>query len=425
MNALTLRRRLLSGSPFLAKRLALAALCVITVTNATRAQETLPEDLTPDLQPTSERLISDRDATPPADGLLQSTALPTRATVINGDFVFASPGHSAYARDIRLSDNFGGLRFYGTNSLTASPDGPAIQFFGNNASSFGGQLFLDSGALNSAALIFRTAGTGGTITERMRIGSNGNVSIGTTSTSTARLSVISASGNAINAFSPNITSITGTSTTSRGVAGFSTSGIGVVGNSLSGIGVRGSTNSTAGLAGQFDGNVQILGNLTKSSGSFKIDHPLDPENKYLSHSFVESPDMMNIYNGIVTLDARGRAVVAMPEWFDALNRDFRYQLTAIGAPSPGLHVAAEMQGNEFKIAGGKRGMKVSWQVTGVRRDAYANAHRVPVEEDKPAKERGTYLNPEAFGQPKKRGLAQTPHPGEPLQAAEGRESELR
>lgn len=87
-----------------------------------------------------------------------------------------------------------------------------------------------------------------------------------------------------------------------------------------------------------------------------------------------------------------------------MNKDFRYQLTAIGRPGPDLHVAEEIKGNQVKIAGGKLGMKVSWQVTGVRQDAYAPANRVPVEEDKPAQERGTYLNPEAFGQPQQRGL---------------------
>ena len=78
------------------------------------------------------------------------------------------------------------------------------------------------------------------------------------------------------------------------------------------------------------GNVDILGTLSKGGGSFKIDHPLDPANKYLYHSFVESPDMMNIYNGNITTDASGEAVVELPEWFETLNRDFRYQLTVIG-----------------------------------------------------------------------------------------------
>jgi hypothetical protein len=105
----------------------------------------------------------------------------------------------------------------------------------------------------------------------------------------------------------------------------------------------------------------------------------------------------------------------MPAWFDALNKDFRYQLTALGAPA-NLFVAAEIKGNTFRIAGGRPGMKVSWQVTGVRQDAYAEQHRVRVEEDKPAAERGTYLHPEAFGQPKEKGVnharhsASTPQP---------------
>ena len=156
-------------------------------------------------------------------------------------------------------------------------------------------------------------------------------------------------------------------------------------------------NTAGGSAAQFQGNVSITGTLTKGGGSFKIDDPIDPANKYLSHSFVESPDMMNIYNGIVTLDAHGSAVVTMPEWFDALNRDFRYTLTAIGTPAPKLYIAQKMQGNQFRIAGGKKGQEISWMVTGIRQDAWANAHRIPNEEAKPANEQGKYLHPELFG----------------------------
>jgi hypothetical protein len=157
-------------------------------------------------------------------------------------------------------------------------------------------------------------------------------------------------------------------------------------------------------AGYFSGNVNVTGNLSKGGGSFKIDHPLDPENKYLYHSFVESPDMMNVYNGNVELDRAGEAWITMPEWFDTLNRDFRYQLTAIGAPGPNLYVAEEMQDNQFKIAGGSAGMKVSWQVTGIRQDRWAEANRIPVEEWKSADERGRYLHPAEFGQPETRGV---------------------
>jgi hypothetical protein len=159
-----------------------------------------------------------------------------------------------------------------------------------------------------------------------------------------------------------------------------------------------------GFAGKFNGDVLVTGVLSKAGGSFKIDHPLDPENKYLSHSFVESPDMKNIYDGVVSLDGNGEAIVEMPEWFSALNRDFRYLLTAIGAPMPGLYIAEEITNNRFRISGGMAGMKVSWQVTGVRQDAWANKNRIPVEEAKSERERGHYLHPEAFGKDEERDV---------------------
>lgn len=145
------------------------------------------------------------------------------------------------------------------------------------------------------------------------------------------------------------------------------------------------------------GNAQVVGTLSKSAGSFKIDHPLDPAGKYLSHSFVESPDMKNLYDGVVTLDGNGNAYVEMPAWFEALNRDFRYQLTGIGAASPNAYVAEEIKENHFVIAGGTPYAKISWQVTGTRHDAYARAHPIPVEENKSAEEKGRYLTPEVFG----------------------------
>jgi hypothetical protein len=143
------------------------------------------------------------------------------------------------------------------------------------------------------------------------------------------------------------------------------------------------------------GNLVVNGTVSKGGGAFKIDHPLDPANKTLSHSFVESPDMMDIYNGVVTLDAKGQASVRLPGWFESLNGDFRYLLTSIGVPQPELYIAQEISGNRFRIAGGKPNARVSWQVTGIRHDAYANAHRIRVEEDKPAAARGSYIHPEA------------------------------
>ncbi|MDQ3930221.1 MAG: S-layer homology domain-containing protein [Chloroflexota bacterium] len=201
------------------------------------------------------------------------------------------------------------------------------------------------------------------------------------------------------------------STNGNGVHGDSTTGIGVRGHSASGMAFYGDTTTSAGYAAYFFGRVQVQGNMTVTgnlrvsgtctgcTGPSVIDHPLDPENKYLFHSAVESQDMMNIYNGNVTLDGKGEAVVQMPTWFEALNREFRYQLTAIGAPGPNLYVAEEIKNNHFKIAGGKAGMKVSWQVTGIRQDPYSEQHRTPVEVEKTQAERGLYLHPEAYGQP--------------------------
>lgn len=176
---------------------------------------------------------------------------------------------------------------------------------------------------------------------------------------------------------------------------------GVYGHSTDGWAVHGSSNN--GYAGYFMGDVYVNGNLSKATGGFKIDHPLDPENKYLQHSFVESPDMMNVYNGNVLLDAKGEAVVELPEYFEALNRDFRYQLTCIGGFAP-VYIEEKISDNRFKIAGGKKGMEISWQITGIRQDAYARANRIVVEEDKTTEERGYYLHPTAYGLTEEKGI---------------------
>jgi hypothetical protein len=193
----------------------------------------------------------------------------------------------------------------------------------------------------------------------------------------------------------------GSGSSGDGVRGTATgpNGNGVHGVSNNGTGAYGVYGeSTSGFAGYFSGKVTVTGNLSKGGGSFIIDHPLDPAHKYLSHSFVESPDMKNIYDGIAVLDADGRAEIELPDWFQALNRDFRYQLTCIGAFAP-VYVAEEIHDNQFTIAGGAPGQKISWLVTGIRQDAYANAHRIVVEEPKPAEEVGHYLHPAELGMP--------------------------
>jgi hypothetical protein len=206
-----------------------------------------------------------------------------------------------------------------------------------------------------------------------------------------------------------------------GVVGMSDSNIGVYGYSGSYYGLFARSDGASWIAAYLDGNVNIAGNLHKSGGSFKIDHPLDPANKYLCHSFVESPDMKNVYDGVAVLDNKGESEIELPDWFGILNKDFRYQLTAIGAPGPNLYIAEEISdtttsnknnNSHFKIAGGNSGMKVSWQVTGIRRDPWANANRIQIEEDKPAKERGYYLHPDLYSQPEEKGISHLLFPKE-------------
>ncbi|TSC96586.1 MAG: hypothetical protein Athens071426_363 [Parcubacteria group bacterium Athens0714_26] len=150
-------------------------------------------------------------------------------------------------------------------------------------------------------------------------------------------------------------------------------------------------------AGYFSGNVYISGSLSKGSGSFLIDHPLDPENKILRHSFVESPDMKNIYDGIVILDKNGEAMVKLPDYFETLNKDFRYQLTPIGE-NVNVWIKEKIKDNKFVIAG-KPSLEVSWQITGIRQDNFAQKYPIVVEEEKGvnnAFKKGEYLHPDAF-----------------------------
>jgi hypothetical protein len=218
----------------------------------------------------------------------------------------------------------------------------------------------------------------------------------------------------VNGYSAGSYGVEGVSNTNSGVRGTSNGyAAGVYGTSINGYGVVGYTTSNGAYgvygysstdrAGYFVGNVQVTGNLSKGGGSFKIDDPLDPANKYLYHSFVESPDMKNIYDGNVITDNRGEATVVLPSYFETLNRDFRYQLTTIGQHADAW-IASKVKDNTFTIKTDKPNVEVSWQITGIRQDPYANAHRIPIEEDKPADERGMYLHPTEWGQPESKGV---------------------
>ncbi|MBM4107230.1 MAG: hypothetical protein FJ255_00185 [Phycisphaerae bacterium] len=200
------------------------------------------------------------------------------------------------------------------------------------------------------------------------------------------------------------------STTGRGVYGYATATTGT------NFGVYGRTASSTGYG------VYSLGN-TGASGtkSFQIDHPFDPENKYLLHYAAESPEVINFYRGTVTLGAAGEATVDLPPYFASINKSPSYHLTAVGAPMPMLHVAEEISEQalaageragpgvapplcSFRVAGGVPGAKVCWRVEAVRNDPRMRLHGAPVERDKTGPERGKYQHPEYYGLPADLGI---------------------
>jgi len=214
----------------------------------------------------------------------------------------------------------------------------------------------------------------------------------------------------------------GTSVLGNGVDGFSFSATGVRGEGRT-TGVHGivrdragqavvGENTAGGFAGVFVGRVVVTGPLTKGGGGFEIDHPLAPDARFLTHSFVESPDMLNVYSGTLTTDKHGECCVTLPDYCEALNHEFRYQLTVVGSRFAHAIVKEEICGHRFTVATSRPHIKVCWQVTGVRRDAWARANPLVVERDKTDAERGRYLHPELYGKTNEAALHRTASPSQ-------------
>lgn len=336
---------------------------------------------------------------------------------------------------VNLTDEPGVIRF---GNETDENDLLSMVSLGNS------EIVIDSDA-NSSSSDFRVSrhGTGTSGDELMRVQENGRVSIGGIDPGNTTLHVDGESrANAIIADS----SLTGSvsllarsfATSGNSVAGEfrseSDNGTGVyaITESTSGItyGIRGITKSTdAGAAGvrgeapNAGSGYGVYGTATGgaafgvysngrlgSSGtkSFMIDHPLDPGNKFLYHYSTESPEVLNSYSGTVTLDENGQAWVELPDYYESINIDPRYQLTAIGAPAPMLHVASEIVDNEFLVSGGQVGMRVSWEVKAKRNDAFVAQLGAPVERVKSDSEKGRYLQPTLYGQPESLRLDYSP-----------------
>lgn len=299
--------------------------------------------------------------------------------------------------------------FQGDNTPLSASAGAGIGIgFGNGAT--GGYIF----SFNYANFTYRNLWLqhGG-----------GSVVIGSTTASPqARLDILGNGSRALYASTNSGEAFYGTSSGGHAITGVSTSNLGmyaisqgtlgagllseapyigtqgtVTGSNANKQAIRGENLASAGgYAGLFNGGTTwVVGTLQKSAGAFLIDHPKDPENKFLYHSFVESPDMKNIYDGMVSTDAKGFAVVEMPSWFDSLNINFRYQLTCIGQFAQAI-VKEELTSNKFVIQTNLPNVKVSWQVTGIRNDPYARDNRIPVEKLKVGNEVGKYIYPQGY-----------------------------
>lgn len=321
--------------------------------------------------------------------------------------------------------------------------GDKIALFGQSGNHWGfgiqNALLQIHTADNSGDIAFGY-GQSSSFTETMRVRGNGRVGIGLTNpaallhsrTATAGLSAVRGDGNAVAAVGVEGTTndgagigVLGRATTTTGfnfgVVGRTSSsdGVGVSGEATrasgSNTGVYGYAHGTDGYGvfGDADGTngIGVHGQATGASGygvfstgniaasgtkSFLIDHPLDPENKTLRHYCAEGPEPMNEYSGVAALDRNGEAWVMLPDYFESINRDFRYQLTCLGQFAP-VYVRDEIRDGAFLISGGEPGMRVSWEVKGVRNDAFVQTYGAPVEQAKTETNRGRFLQPELYG----------------------------
>jgi hypothetical protein len=320
----------------------------------------------------------------------------------------------------------------GVSGVTGNPGAYGV-FASNDDATYGGGGAVRASGKNNNGVVATTDNGGANAIKAANAGIGG--ALGSAILADAGLNCTGVSGRAqaapgVFGFAVNAPGVYGSSTNEIGVqgagnpgvygsststfgtgmegVGYGTSGHGVVGTALADSGnaggIYGAAIFSSAFAGYFEGKVHATGGITgPTAAGIRIDHPLEPADKVLLHSAVTSDDALTIYAGTVTTDGQGEATVELPAWFEALNTDLRYQLTVIGSFAQAM-VKREVKNNRFTIATSEPATKVSWQLTGVRHDAYARAHPRTVESVKTGAERNTYLNPVEHGQPESKGF---------------------
>lgn len=313
---------------------------------------------------------------------VSGSATATTGTTYGGRF----ESDSSSGRGVYGAATATGGTTYGVYGITPSTSGRAV--FGlasaTTGVNYGGRFESDSTS-GRAVLGWATAGTGSTFgvwgicDSTAGIGVFGEANATTGTNYGGRFESASTSG--------------------RGVYGAATATSGTT------FGVYGASASPSGFGVYSVGDFAATG--TKS---FQIDHPLWPETHYLNHFCTEAPEPMNAYSGNVLTDARGYATVRLPDYFDSINRDFRYQLTVIDDSDDFVlaKVVRKIQNNRFVIRTNKPYVEVSWEVKGVRSDLYVREYGYETEQEKEDEIKGKYLHPELYGMPKEYGIHYRP-----------------
>jgi len=132
-------------------------------------------------------------------------------------------------------------------------------------------------------------------------------------------------------------------------------------------------------------NLTVGGSVSKSSGSFKIDHPLESkkDTHYLVHSFIEGPQADLIYRGEVTLSS-GTATVNIDTVSGMTDGTFVSLNTNVQCftnnESGWTAVKGSVSGNTLTITAQDNSCTdtISWMVVGERHDAHMKESKTKI-----------------------------------------------